>query len=275
MTPPAHQSLQRITALGAALIGGCVWLGFAQAQDKPAKADYALQTKLIEASVTIDPSLKRFPGLYENLLAAAKRQAAKWQADARKDRKKYPDLFREHRRWEYDRGYSERSVVSGRFVSIVRTDYLDAGGAHPNHSVDTILWDAHSKKRISIRPFFKETATDGPTLRKLAHDVRAALAIEKKARDVPVGNPDTDQWLSSVKPDLTKIGGVALAPSTEKGKSSGLLFFFSPYAVGAYVEGSYVAFVPWTAFKADLSHEGATIFGGTRPKGDEGRDENG
>jgi hypothetical protein len=267
--------MQRSTIFGAGLIAACLCFGFAQAQDKPDKSDYTLHTKLLDASVTVDGALKRFPGLYENLLAEGKRQTAKWEAEAQKDKKQYPDMFRDGRPQVYDRGYSERSLVAGRFVSVVRSDYMNTGGAHPNHFSDTILWDAQTKKRISIRPFFKETATNGPTLRKLAHDIRAALAAEKKARDVPVDDPDKDQWLSSVKPNLTKIGGVALAPSTEAGKSSGLLFFFSPYAVGAYVEGSYVAFLPWSTFKAALSREGAAIFGGERPKGDAEKDENG
>ena len=92
---------------------------------------------------------------------------------------------------------------------------------------------------------------------------------------MPVEDPDKDEALASVKPDLTKIGGVALAPSAEAGKSSGLLFYFSPYAVGAYVEGSYVVFVPWTAFKTDLSPEGEAIFAGERLKDDDKQDDNG
>jgi hypothetical protein len=46
-----------------------------------------------------------------------------------------------------------RSVVADRYVSIVRDDYLDTHGAHPNTDVDTIIWDEAAKKRISIRPF--------------------------------------------------------------------------------------------------------------------------
>ena len=71
---------------------------------------------------------------------------------------------------------------------------------------------------------------------------------------------------------LTAIGGIALAPSTEKGKSAGFSVYFSPYAVGSYVEGPYTVFVPWSAFKADLSPEGAALFGGERPKDDEKND---
>ena len=65
------------------------------------------------------------------------------------------------------------------------------------------------------------------------------------------------------------IGAVTLAPSTEPGKSSGLTFHYPPYAVGPYVEGQYVAFVPWETLKPYLSPDGAAIFGGARPQGDD------
>ena len=50
--------------------------------------------------------------------------------------------------------------------------------------------------------------------------------------------------------------------------AAGMLFYFSPYAVGPYVEGAFTAFVPWTAFKDDLSAQGAALFGGERPQDD-------
>jgi hypothetical protein len=61
------------------------------------------------------------------------------------------------------------------------------------------------------------------------------------------------------------------ASSTEAGKSSGLTFHHPPYAVGPCVEGQYVAFVAWETLKPYLTPEGQRIFGGARPKGDDGR----
>lgn len=253
----------------ALMLGASLCLGSpSRAADRP---NLSAKTEAIEASVTIDDALKAYPGLYGNLLADGRREMTKWRTEAETDRKDNPDLFKEGRRYSFERGYTQRSAV-GRYVSIVRTDYSYSGGAHPNTVIDTILWDADAKKRISIRPFFKETADDGPTLRALAKEIRAALAVEKKARDMPVDDPDKDTWLASVKPKLLEIGAVALAPSTEAGKSSGLISYFSPYAVGAYVEGSYTAFVPWAEFKPFLTPEGAALFGGERPKGDGEKD---
>ena len=72
-----------------------------------------------------------------------------------------------------------------------------------------------------------------------------------------------------MQPKLLKIGPISLAPSTEAGKSSGLTFHFSPYDVDAYAAGPYTIFVPWTELKPLLSPEGAAIFGGERPDGDD------
>ncbi len=258
-----------VTALRTALIAASICLPtLAAAEDK---SDLTLNHKLIEASVTVEAALKAYPGLFDDLLAEGRKELVKWRVQAEKDRKELPDIFREGRRYSYQRTYAKRSEV-GRYVSVLRYDYFDGGGAHPNRVTNTILWDSDAKKRISIRPLFSETAENGPTMTALAKAIRAALATEKKARDIEVKDPDTDDALSSVKPSLLKIGGVALAPSDAAGKSSGLICYFSPYDVGAYVEGDYIVLVPWTVFKDFLSPEGAALFGGDRPKGDADKD---
>jgi hypothetical protein len=200
---------------------------FALAADP--KPDASIKNKIIEASVFLDDKIKADAALAADCLAEGKKWIDKNAAEAEASRKQDPVMFR-NGAWSFQRQYTTRSVVEGQYVSIVRSDYMDSGGAHPNSDVNTILWDASLKKRISIRPFFTETADDGPTI---------------------------------------KIGAVTLAPSTDAGKSSGLTFHYPPYAVGPYVEGEYVAFVPWETLKSYLTPEGVRIFGGARPKGDD------
>jgi len=255
----------RIVPIVAALVAAPV---FAQNISTP----LTVETKYVKARVSIADNLKAYPGLYDNLVAEGRRELAKRRAQAAKDAKSEPTMFEDGRHYEYERSYTQRSVV-GRYVSIVRTEYEDGLGARPNHLIDTILWDAEAKKQISIRPFFKESAPGGPTLKRLAHLIRVALAAEKKARDVKVDDPDSDTQLANVSPDLLKMGAVALAASTENGKSAGLVFYFAPYMVGSYVEGDYNAFVPWTEFKNQLSPAGAAVFGGMRSPDDIKQDE--
>jgi Protein of unknown function (DUF3298) len=247
----------------------------AAAEDKPV---IAIETKALAATVTIDEKLKADPALYADLLAEGQRQAAKWRADADKELRENPDQFTDDGgKWSDDRVYSQRSVV-GRYISILRDDGIYEGGAHPNSVTDTIIWDRDAQKRISIRPFFTETADGGPTMTALARLVRIAAAAEKIARNDNYGEKETippekfaaenPELKSGIEPALLKLGPVTLAPSTAEGKSSGLTFHFSPYAIGAYAEGAYTAFVPWTAFKQFLTPQGEAIFDGQRPKKD-------
>jgi Protein of unknown function (DUF3298) len=229
------------------------------------KPDAALKNKSIEANVYLDDKIKADSALASYCLADGKKWLDKNAADAAKEMKQDPQFFKDGG-WSFERKYSIRSVVADRYVSIVRDDYMDTHGAHPNTDVNTILWDKAETKPISIRPFFTETADNGPTMTAMQKAIIASLKVEKKKRDS--SETATAEWFKGVEPKLLKIGAVTLAPSTEAGKSSGLTFHYPPYAVGPYAEGQYVAFVPWETLKPYLSPEGQRIFGGARPKGD-------
>lgn len=236
--------------------------GFA-AEPRP---DASIRTKAVEADVLLDDRIKADAALAADCLAEGKKWIDRNAADAAASRKQDPVLFR-NGGWTFERKYAVRSVVDGRYVSIVRSDYMNTGGAHPNSDVDTILWDATAKKRISIRPFFTETADNGPAMKAMLKGVIASLNAEKKKRDA--GDTATAEWYKGLEPKLLKIGAVTLAPSTVSGMSSGLTFHYPPYAVGPYAEGEYLAFVPWEALKPYLTPEGMAIFAGVRPKGDD------
>jgi hypothetical protein len=232
------------------------------AAPKPAP-DAAVTAKYIDASVTLDAAIRADKSLSANLLAEGKRWMEKNRVEAAEEFKTAPELFRDGRAWTFERNYSQTSKVGGRYVSIVRMDYVYTGGAHPNTDIDTILWDADAKKQISVRPFFEETADNGPTLKALRAAALAAVKAEKKARDIyDAGSID---WYKGIEPTLLKVGAVSLAPSTVADKSAGLDFHYPPYAVGPYAEGSYTVFVPWEAFKAYLSPQGVAIFAGDKP----------
>ncbi len=249
----------------ASLIGvlACASVPALAADPKP---DALVKNRSIEATVYLDDKIKADPALAADCLAEGRKWVDKSAAEAASTRKQDPQLF-DRGGWTFERKYNIRSVVGGRYVSIVRNDYINTRGAHPNSDVNTILWDSTDKKRISIRPFFTETADDGPTMKAMLEAVIASLNAEKKKR----GSDETAtaEWYKELKPTLLKIGAVTLAPSTETGKSSGLTFHYPPYAVGPYVESQYVAFVPWETLKPYLSPDGAKVFSGSRPKADE------
>lgn len=230
------------------------------------KPDAAIKNKAVEASIFLDDKIKADATLAADCLAEGKKWIDRNAAEAAASRRQDPVLFR-NGGWTFERKYAVRSVVDGRYVSIVRSDYMNTGGAHPNSDVDTILWDIDANKRISIRSFFTETTDNGPVMKAMLKGVIESLNAEKKKRDA--GDTATAEWYKGLEPKLLKIGAVTLAPSTISGKSSGLTFHYPPYAVGPYAEGEYVAFVPWATLQPYLTPVGTTIFGGARPKGDE------
>jgi hypothetical protein len=247
------------------------------------KSDIAIKTRSAEITVDIAKELKRYPEVVADCLAEGRRWVAKARTEAEEEYKTSRDWFKGGRRWTYERIYSFRSLVGGRYLSIIRHDGTFTGGAHPNSQTDTILWDNAEKKRISIRPFFKEMADDGPTMTALAKLARRAVAVEKLRRwkDADPDDErtktlsaeafgDSDDGINNgIKPSLLKIGPISLAPSTMRNKSAGLTFHYSPYDVDAYAAGPYTVFVPYTEFKDRLSPEGIAIFGGERPNTDE------
>lgn len=267
MVIDASISASRGTGLGLRLITGLIILsalvGPSLAADP--RPDAALKNKSVEANVFVDSKVKADPALSAYCLADGKKWLDKNAADAAKEMKQDPQLFRDGG-WSFERKYSVRSIVADRYVSILRDDYMDTHGAHPNTDVNTILWDKAENKPISIRPFFTETTDSGPTMTAMQKAIIASLKAEKKKRDS--SETATAEWFKGVEPKLLKIGAVTLAPSTEAGKSSGLTFHYPPYAVGPYAEGEYVAFVAWETLKPYLTSEGQRIFGGARPKGD-------
>jgi Protein of unknown function (DUF3298) len=247
-----------------AVVAACSAL-LATAHAADPKPDAVIKTKSIEARVLLDDKIKAAPTLAANCLAEGRKWIDKNAAEAAASRKEDPQFFKEGG-WDFERKYAVRSVVADRYVSILRNDYMDTHGAHPNSDVNTVVWDKAEGKRISIRPFFTETADNGPAMKAMVQAVIASLKIEKKKRGA--GETATDEWFKELAPSLLKIGAVTLAPSTDAGKSSGLTFHYPPYAVGPYAEGEYVAFVPWEALKPYLTGEGTRIFGGARPKSD-------
>jgi hypothetical protein len=253
----------RNVAIAIGLFAAMTLCSPSQAADP--KPDAALKTKSIEAGVSLDGKIKADGALAAFCLADGKKWLDKNAVDAAGEMKQDPQLFKDGG-WSFERKYSIRSVVAERYVSLVRDDYMDTHGAHPNTDVNTILWDKFESKTISIRPFFTETADNGPTMTAMQKAVIASLKVEKKKRDS--SETATAEWFKGVEPKLLKIGAVTLAPSTEAGKSSGLTFHYPPYAVGPYAEGQYVAFVPWGTLQPFLTAEGQRIFGGARPKGD-------
>jgi hypothetical protein len=154
------------------------------------KPDAAIKNRNVEANVFLDDKIKADPALAADCLTEGKKWIDKNAAETNASRKEDPQQFHDGG-WSFERKYDTRSVVDGHYVSIVRSDYMDTHAAHPNSDVNTILWDATQKKRISIRPFFTETADNGPTMKAIQSGVIASLNIERRSATSTRPGPPT------------------------------------------------------------------------------------
>ena len=167
------------------------------ARNGAGKPDIETKTRAAVITVSIDKKLKGDPALVADLMAEGRRFVAKMRAEADEEYKDpIEGYFRGGRRYTYERGYAFRSLVGNRYLSIVRDDGTYTGGAHPNSRLDTILWDRTQKKRISVRPFFNETADNGPTMTALAALVRRAVTIERQERREGPMNEQREERIS-------------------------------------------------------------------------------
>jgi hypothetical protein len=250
-------------ALAAALC--LAWPSFARGEEE--RPVVSVKAPYVEIEVSIAKELRAYPQLYSTLLADAKKYAdqnrkeahAAWQTDR--------PSFRDQP-WTFDRGYRLR-VAAVPYVSVLIDSGEFTGGAHPNSVLDTLLWDMGPNRRADMRTLFRETAKDGSTTTALAKLVRDAVIAEKKKRDIPMDDPASDVWLEPIKPDFSTLGAPSLAPSSVTGRTSGITFHFSPYGVGAYVEGPYTLFIPFASLEPYLADDAKKIFAGERPKTDE------
>jgi hypothetical protein len=229
------------------------------------KSIFVLRSPAIQASALIDDQIASYPKLRVAILDDARHALIDDRAQAENERQSNPRYFR---RWSVDRGYALRAAA-GPFVSLLVTDFNDAGGAHPDTILSTLLWNKSTERMVGLEALMIDPANGGPTLDQLAHLIREALAAEKAERGVKVeAGRANDPGLARVEPNIEAIGAPSLTPSTEPGKASGMTFHFSAGDVGARVEGSYVAYIPWQKLQPLLLPQTRALFGGSRPDSD-------
>src|SRR5262245_8307256 len=93
-----------------------------------ARPQVSVTTRAAQITVEVAAPLSRHPGLLDDCVAEGRRWAAKARAEADEEYRTNREFFTGGRRWTYQRDYAFRSLVGGRYVSIVRTDGTYTGG---------------------------------------------------------------------------------------------------------------------------------------------------
>lgn len=232
-----------------------------------AKPAFSVKSRVFVGSIDIDAKLRPYAKLHAFLLkdgkhglATVRKEAEELGVDALGTYKNQP--------WTDYIVFTLRSTA-GPIVSVVRRDLVDMGGAHPNTEIGTTIWDRRAEKPLALSDLFIEATEGGPTLTTLAKLIRDDLAATKRKNDYEVAaDPAQDFELKKIVAKIATLGAPSLAPATVPDRASGLTFHFSPYVVGGFADGVYVAFVPAPAIVPLLKPNLRPLFGGDRPAGD-------
>ena len=223
--------------------------------DAAAPMAFESKTPFAEVSLALPIAIKAQPDLHARLYAAAVRDLREFSEGAQADRTEAGG--------DEGAGASNKSIEitpgaeTGKLFSLIRTDSEYTGGAHPNSSFTSILWDKALKREVAAADLFTKTGD----LSALDIALCAAINAEKKKRDPQaetVALSGSDMWKC---PRASTVPFV-LATGTQPGKAGGLVFLIGPYQVGPYSDGPYEVTVPQSAFRSLLAPAYADEFSG-------------
>lgn len=145
----------------------------------------------------------------------------------------FPEDARHMLTWSYDAGNYHFLHCSDSFVSLVLTHYEYSGGAHGNsgaHTLNLALSPEGNVSNANLSAFLAEGDES------IAHLSTLLIADLKKQGASTVVDGGITAFTREELPAFTA-------------SRKGLTFYFDPYAVGPYAEGSFTVEIPWVALK--------------------------
>jgi hypothetical protein len=226
----------------------------------PAPSPAATERKVDESTSAFE-----FDYAYPAQAAAIPALVVELEADLAKQRRELVASAREGQKAAKENGFAYNpyahsvswSVVTDLpgWLSLSGAAYEYAGGAHPNHWSQALLWDkAASKSRVASDLFASKAA--------LAEAIRQPFCVvlnrERSARRGETINPNSgDPFEDCIDPtDSTIILGSSNGTQFDR---IGVLI--APYEAGPYVEGDYEVTLPVTrAVMAALKPQYRSVF---------------
>jgi hypothetical protein len=231
----------------------------AASQGKP--VELKSETPLLNWEVSWPEEVNAIPALEKSIRDPAEKALAELTKQARENKAE-----REKQGFDFNGyEYSVSVEVAGqtpRLLSLTR-DWMDyAGGAHPNHGTDAILWDKDANTSIALVALLGGGAAAFEPLYRDAFckALNAERATKREGLDA-VSDPD-DPF--SLCPKFRELQIVPKGPE-QGGPMTVLLFHADPYVAGPHVEGDYDIELPVSAaFIAALKPEYRSSFAAKR-----------
>jgi hypothetical protein len=216
----------------------------------------AVKTDACDAKATLPPEASIGP----NVLATVSADATRWLWDLA-DRAAAAQADLSDQDWW--RPYSgalafHPTFASRRVVSLLGEWWQDTGGAHPNSGVLAENIDPKSGAPVEWTDLFPASGGGSAIPPAVLKYVRKDLMRQKRER---LGDGFDAATARDFMRDLGKDAPVfTFAGSAVPGRARGLTLHFPPYAVGAYVEGTYTVELPVATFAGRLAPAWRDVF---------------
>ncbi len=161
----------------------------------------------------------------------------------------------------YTHDMTVKTNFSNQYViSTVSEYYSYTGGAHGFEYTRGVSFNAHSGKKLPPKTFFKDFKDGSKTVKGLVSLIRKKIR-QKKIKNGWLEKGQKDEFLADMKANISWVDNFVLVPLKDnKTKASGLTFFYDPYEVGPYVEGSHKVFLSAAQLSPYLSKSVAPMF---------------
>jgi hypothetical protein len=217
---------------------------------------YESKTPYADVKLTLPQTVKATPALHAALYADMVRDLKQFEEGAQAD---LTEAGGGSNPYEKSIAFAP-GAETAKLVSLARTDFEFTGGAHPNTSFASVIWDKTTNKRLGFADLFRP----GADLAVLDKALCAAANAAKQARSPgsEAATLDGKMW-TCPKAVSTPF---FLTPGSTPGKAGGVTFLMGPYQIGPYSDGPYWIALPQSAFRALLNPAYADQFDGAPVK---------
>jgi len=204
---------------------------------KPVKIEH--KSSALDFSYAWPNEAAAIPALDKKLRAEMTKGYTEALATAREDQK----MYREQKRTGMQDLYSMRWTSAGETARLLSLQFEFSqftGGAHPNTTYGSLLWDRKLNRQVDVGALFSRPADLG-TITRTAY----CKALDKERAKRRQGEK-MELAEFNVCPKYSELS-IAPVDKSGNGRFDRIAFVASPYTAGPYVEGEYAIFVPVTA----------------------------
>ena len=216
--------------------------------------DHSDKSPLYEARLRVPAAAMAIAPLKDRILSLYKKDVDEVKEEAKDDQEgnKYFHPYLIDTRWR-------TTFENEALLSLSCENYADTGGAHPNSSFETIVWDKRHARAVPIEALFAPGRAK-PALAAIARAAEDAWTRSYIQKSGQRPGPDADLASAGIGPDPAKLASYALIYEVGQSKANGIVLLYGAGDVWPHVLGDFRLAVPARVFRSYLAPDWSGVF---------------